>query len=57
MAGLRVLGTAGSDAGIELLKQIGIKEMFNHKSENCTQDIMVKSSYVYITALYLYIEW
>ena len=42
MAGLRIIATAGSDAGIELLKQLGVKEIFNHKSDNYTKEIMVK---------------
>ena len=40
-AGLRVLGTAGSDSGIELLKSIGVKDIFNHKSEDYNKEIMV----------------
>lgn len=39
-AGLRVLGTAGSDSGMELLMSIGVKEIFNHKSEGYTKEIM-----------------
>ena len=36
-----VLGTAGSDSGMELLMSIGVKEIFNHKSEGYTKEIMV----------------
>ena len=42
-AGLRVLGTAGSDSGIQLLKSVGVKDVFNHKSEGYNKEIMVYS--------------
>ena len=37
--GLRVLGTAGSQEGLELIKKHGCQQAFNHKKEGYQQDI------------------
>lgn len=38
--GLRIIGTAGSAPGIDLIKENGADFAFNHKSENYVQQIM-----------------
>ena len=42
--GLRVLGTAGSKAGLELVKEHGAEAVFNHHEQGYTQSIMVGAS-------------
>ncbi|KAK3087239.1 hypothetical protein FSP39_003459 [Pinctada imbricata] len=38
--GLRVLGTAGSQTGVDLVKENGADAVFNHREENYVQEIM-----------------
>ena len=37
--GCRVIGTAGSDHGIELLKSIGVDLVYNHRSKTYIEEI------------------
>ena len=51
--GLRVLGSAGSCAGIEVVKKAGAHEVFNHKENGYLDKVMVRvwvmrSGYYYI---------
>ena len=39
--GLRVLGSAGSDAGIEVVERAGAHEVFNHKENGYLDKVMV----------------
>ena len=40
--GLRVLGSAGSGAGIEVVKKAGAHEVFNHKENGYLDKVMVR---------------
>lgn len=39
MHGLRVLGTAGTQAGLDLVKSQGAEHVFNHREENYIEKI------------------
>ena len=40
--GLRVIGTAGSADGLELVKQNGANQVFNHNDKDYVQQIKVQ---------------
>jgi NADPH2:quinone reductase len=42
--GCKVIGTAGTPAGMELVKQLGAHQVFNHRSGNYIQQIMDSTS-------------
>lgn len=39
--GLRVIGTAGTDEGLDLVRRLGAHHAFNHRSAGYEQQIMV----------------
>ena len=48
--GMRVLGSAGSDAGRQVVKEAGAHEVFNHKENGYLDKVMVRMS-VHICSL------
>ena len=48
--GMRVLGSAGSDAGSQAVKEAGAHEVFNHKENGYLDKVMVRMS-VHICSL------
>jgi NADPH:quinone reductase-like Zn-dependent oxidoreductase len=55
--GLRVLGSAGSDAGIEVVKRAGAHEVFNHKENGYLDKVMVGiSSWALYSYMFLFLK-
>lgn len=41
--GMKVLGTAGTAEGEEVVKQVGASQVFNHRQDGYVQNILVLS--------------
>ena len=37
--GCKIIGTAGSDEGVKLLKELGVDSIYNHRMEGYVDDI------------------
>ena len=46
---MKVLGTAGTAEGEEVVKQAGASQVFNHRQDGYVQNILVLSLKVYLT--------
>lgn len=51
--GIQVFGTAGSIDGIELLRGLGVENVFNHSTQNYQDEILVQS-YLFSNYLIFY---
>jgi len=56
--GMKVLGTAGTADGEQVVKQAGVSQVFNHRQDGYVQNILVLSFKFYlIGTCYLYTSY